>query len=334
VEQSGQKNSNLSLSDSIGLLALVFAFFAFVVDPSPVIKFALLCCACVSSAIFVWISHWTFRWSRLVKLFTSLIVCVVIWGNSLIRVSKQIPTFGRVVAVGKRVWISTHSPAAHLFEAATAGALSMLFLLLLIGVVVAAVKSQKSRPNGAKGFLDYKLETETAIGELPQKMVPITAIIGEVGIMLGKAAKNTNSTPSSETRAHLRAITVLSHRLDGLTRRLVVHCNSLESTAQRYSEGVTGWSAWIEQQAGQSDASKLLLSSSSQFGQSILGAMHQTDEYLKGLDSIRGVSQALNGAVERHVLQIIRVRATLQELLKCSDSVISTLGAGIEGDPA
>lgn len=316
--------SNLSLGDSLGLLGLIFAGLSFVVDPGPGLRLLLLLGACVCSVVFILVSHWTYKWSKLSKFLASCFLLFVFWGRVLLHVSEQFPVFQGLLGTVNKVLALSRRPAARYLEAGLIGVLFTLTALLLIGLIVAAVKRRKGYISANKGFLDFKLDAEVAIAELPLRLLPISDVIDEVGQMFVAQTAIIVSAPVSETRTHLRNVRNTSRKLNKSTRKLRGLRRRLEETARRLNDGVTGWSLWMAQQERGSGV-EVFVTAISGFVKGNIYAIEGTSRYLEQLDGMRGVSQHFNEALGAHRLEVELIRDVLKDMSVSSSAALQRL---------
>jgi hypothetical protein len=272
-----QNSEGLNKSDSIGFVGIILGIIAVTVDPTPPLKLGLLLIACVCSIIFIWKSHWTYKLSVPTKFLVMLIVVAVLWIRAIIQVLGQISLFAPVLRFLSRLRLYIASPGARLFEAAIFGAASMLILLILLSKLQASLNSRERRTIGTKGFLDYKLDAESAIAEIPVMLKPISAILGEVGQMMETDSARILTTPVSATSAHLKNIQALALKLETSTRRLAPLVSKFKIIANKFAEGITGWSAWMRQQSGAEQNKALFVAVTSTFALNNRAAMLQTE---------------------------------------------------------
>jgi hypothetical protein len=328
MTSSGNGKTNLSLGDSIGLLALVFAIFAFLVDPTPTVKLALILGACGCTVIFIWISHWTYRLPTIAKTLCSGIVIGSLWTGTLARITNQIPGLKPTLALGARLRADAHTPTARLFEAGTLGALLTLVALAIFGAFIVRWNARRSDAAPQKGFLDYKLEAEQAIQAFPSRLEPITTIVTNVGKLMEAHTARIAESQVSDTGSYLKKLRRFARELDSDTKKLARPCERLRSTALAYSEGLTGWTDWMKTRPGYTPAKQQFVSVTHEFIKSTISGVAHMNVYLDRLSLMRGVSKDLNYSVDRHIDRIASIRDVISGV---TDSSLLATGKLIPG---
>ena len=189
--------------------------------------------------------------------------------------------------------------------------IGMLILILLRWVALASVsisKRAKQEQVSAKGFLDFKLQAELAMSDLPRALEPITAISVQVGRAIQKQALEVKRAASMSTRRQIRVTKVAAMRLDKYSRGLNRKCSRLEQIGSSLQEGLLGWYTWAHNQ----EASRIALSQATpslrRLCESITTAIKTTEAFIASLEATKGVSRDMNEALERHIQVVWRIR--------------------------
>jgi hypothetical protein len=129
------------------------------------------------------------------------------------------------------------------------------------------------------------------------------------------------SGPTGYTGAG-RTTRVGALRLDKYSRRLDRKCSRLEQIGSSLQEGLLGWYIWAHKQ----EASRIALSQATpslrSLCQSIRSEIQGTDNYIATFEAMKGVSRDMNGALERHIQVLRRIRnANSNILIACTGAL-------------
>ena len=125
--------------------------------------------------------------------------------------------------------------------------LAALFVSLMVAVAVKAFRSGIARPNAAKGFLDYKLQTEQAFVELPRILGRFTSLMDEVSRSVDTLTADFSRASGSTIKA-LAASRAAAIRINNYSAQMARVQSKFEKQSRLLSEGLCGWSAWIKEQ--------------------------------------------------------------------------------------
>ncbi len=101
--------------------------------------------------------------------------------------------------------------------------LGMVVLMLCNSIVflVSMIRNRaKQTQPFEKGFLDYKLQAETAIEDIGPAITPISSITSQVGNFMEKHARDVSASVGRSTKEHWRVTRMGSVKLDRYSRRL------------------------------------------------------------------------------------------------------------------
>lgn len=188
------------------------------------------------------------------------------------------------------------------------GALFAFFAMAFILNTIAIFRETRIRRDRRKqsasnhrGFLDYKLEAETAINALPQVIGKLSRTMGHVTPRLQQAAERMAS--ASSTRQQLAVSKSTAEALDRISRRFQRESRLFEEIATSLSEGLNGWSQWIEEKSGANKSSVL-----PGFTDTLQTLIHQLDRsvennqnYIATISGTKGASRVLDPALDRHI---------------------------------
>ena len=198
--------------------------------------------------------------------------------------------------------------------------LGMLILILTQwGIFAASSISNRSKQKqlSEKGFLDFKLQAETAMADISPAINPITAITSQVGDAMARLAQKVSAVTAKSTGNQLRVTKSGAVKLDKYSRRLDSKCLRLEQIGSSLQEGLLGWYTWAHKQ----EASRIALSEATpslrRLCQSMTLGIQGTDSYIATLKTMKGVSRDMNAALERHI-QVIKKNPQCQyQYLRC-----------------
>jgi hypothetical protein len=214
------------------------------------------------------------------------------------------------------------------------GALIATFLIALVLDVIAIFREsatarvrRKKSMSSEKGFLDFKLEAETAMAALPDAVNKLARIMERVAPAISPQADKLLKATS--TKDQLAASRAASDSLDRISRRFDGVLSDLESLAALLFEGMNGWSQWIEEKSGANRSSFLsFMDSLRTLIQNLQNSIDQNEAYINTMTKIKGTSSALNAATDRHIrivekirIATVRIQAACSEMLRRLDNL-------------
>jgi hypothetical protein len=177
-----------------------------------------------------------------------------------------------------------------------------------------------------KGFLDYKVDAEGAILEMPSVLVRLTKIMQKIepSIDIHTGALQRASTASQQLRVSKDA----SLSFDKWSIRVERIQVKYAKMGELLSDGLSGWSRWIEA----SHPSKASVGSFPESMREFIGVLNKSNDslmtYITILESGKGMSRILDSAIDRHVspLRAIfeinwRIHNTCNESLRILDEL-------------
>jgi hypothetical protein len=206
------------------------------------------------------------------------------------------------------------------------GAVCVILGALLLVVLKQFVRTRRPSGTGIKGFLDYKLDTENAMLALPAILGKLTAITDDVAKSMDK---HTNALQrASSTSQQLKISKVASSSLD----RYSVKANRVQvkyvAVGRLLSEGLSGWSKWIEESRPSKSSFADFPNAMRQFNAGLKGSNDALHLYITTLRQGKGASRVLDAAIDRHIhhLQLIldtnlNIHAACIESLKIIDGL-------------
>ena len=202
------------------------------------------------------------------------------------------------------------------------GVLSTLALQHLERRFSAAKTKELSTKKAQKGFLDYKMQAEKSISRFPSVLGRVTKIIGEVGVSLRSQGLRAGEALNSTTRVHLRIVRRTARMLDGYSNRLDASCDQLETVGNALTEGLHGWLKWAHKQESAVQNLQELIRALRKLFLNMETGLNGTDQYLGSVEALRGVSQEMNDAIDRHLISVTRIRDVLEGMRQSTYSTL------------
>jgi len=336
VSEESRKAPALNVGDSIGVVALVFAIFAFVVTPPVWLKLLLLIAAAIAIWFAVHLSHWTHSLKMSTRIILSGVASVALLLIGVSQIEDQLRAEHRMT-LGTGVSNALQSVTGFLSrpwpQRLAFIALGMLLLFsgwIVFTRVAAYLKQRRTNQTSDKGFLDYKLQTETAIEELGPAIKPISQIMGEIMGLLQHAVDKNNPPPSSlPTHKQIRVLKRLATKIDSLSQKMDEKCVGLERVGNLLTEGMVNWFNVKYAPSGAKQLFESTTASLRKLCESIGQTQKHTDEYLVTIENTRGLSQDMNLALTSHAKSVRRVREANQKIL---DSCVKALKAAEDAE--
>jgi hypothetical protein len=322
VEDRKATAKTLSTGDSIGLVALVFAVIAFTITPSPRAKIVLLLLI-GGVATIVRFSHWTRTWSRIKRSIGWIVSSVVLLGIGIPQINEQLKAEHRQAL--SDLYIGTINLTKVLFAGswmqrsfwAFVGGVSILCLQLVIIAVNNYLRRMKAFQSTDKGFLDYKLQAETAMSDLSPTLAPISEIMFQVGKMIEEQTRRASEVALVETRAQLLVVRRSAKKLNRFSHQMESKCSRLEDNGRILEEGMLGWFKWLN---GQQDHDSELVAVAiplRSLCNSMEEAIRQSNRYISTLENAKGVSRDMNVASDAHIRVVTRVHEATLKIWDC-----------------
>jgi len=280
--------------------------------------------------IFVLLIHpiWNFWWveARLWRKFAAtllfILALICLGRSSWPSGSGSLLQFAAHLMEGFWRWMV--GPHGRWFDRSVGAAYSVAVImgLVLLGRMLNA-RRLSPRVQPQKGFLDYRLEAETAMSAMPAMLEKLTAIMTEVGPAMEKHTKALER--ASSTAEQLRVSKLASSSLDRYSIRVDRVSARFVENGDLLSEGLIGWSKWIEE-AGSPKAS---------FGdfpevlRHLIGnlsvANDHLTEYIATTSHVKGASSVLNAAVDRHIRSWELIVHTNRRIHEACDETLKIL---------
>jgi hypothetical protein len=180
-------------------------------------------------------------------------------------------------------------------------------------------KNRKKVYAQTKGFLDYKLEAETAMSALPSILGKLTVVTSKVGpAMDGHTRELANAlTTERQIGVSKRAAHTLDRSTKGFDKVLIDY----EATGATLVEGLDGWSIWLGKTSNKT-ALVPFIGALREFIPVINTSTQQIEQYISIMNNGKGASSVLNAGVDRHVRSLSRV---LEVNVRIRDMCIETL---------
>jgi len=309
-----ESQGHWNFGDSVGVLALIFAILAVDLVPTPLFKFGLLLLAVVGIAYCLKKSHWTHTWPPALKFVAwAFLAFVLSWiligqidgqlvadhsrtvGEAATAFMGHIGDFGKRLTASKLFWIVVG-----------------MLLLRATQVFFSNVRSSLARTNAIgktdKGFLDYKLQAENAVTELPRVLDGLTQIMGRVSSMIGGQAPAMHAALSRPTKVQIHVVAEVARKLDAYSQQMEKRCVRLEAIGRALSEGMSGWFGWMKGRVDLTSEAAPLVAVLEGAATTIGQTINHEEKYIESLSSSIGVSQDMNSALDRHIAVNQRVR--------------------------
>jgi hypothetical protein len=328
----------IAFGDSIGIGAFVFAMIAFAFLPTWWLRLPLLIAAIAGLVFLVYRSLLTHAWNPLTKLLVASASSIVLLIIGISQIVDQLKAENRwqpfVVALSSFRHGLARVVASPWMIRGTCVFVGMVAILFYqwIKRTLSSLKEKRAILTGQdKGFLDFKLQAETAMADLSSAIEPISAITDQVGNAMARQAQEITRAVAMSTGSQLRTTRVGALRLDKYSRRLDSKCLRLEQVGSSLQEGLLGWYIWAHKQ----EVSRIALSQATPslrtLCRSITSGIQGTDNYIATFEAMKGVSRDMNGALERHIQVLRRIRnANSNILIACvgalniADSTLSS----------
>jgi len=245
-----------------------------------------------------------------------------------------------VVCFGFLVWPEADKGAAHGVSIALGISKMLLRMLtgpgvryslcIVLGMLLLAVsqriarrlaivqKTKRGRRAEAKGFLDYKMQTEEGAHRLSPKLKEISNIVANVGICMGEYTKRVQGVSTSSARIQLKRVRQSANMLDSYSRQLDKKCAYLEQIGDPLAEGIHEWLKWISTLPNRWVAKQELDGSLRDMLKATDAALNTINTYLTIFEGIRGVSRDMNYAVNAHLISMKRIRDVIEKIRKSS----------------
>ena len=322
--KSGKQSDPLSLGDSIGLLSLLSGFLAFVVSPPPILKAFLLASTVCALCFFIWRSRWShsYRPSSKLLLATSCGAGILYLGLS--QMNREHPFFAQISA-HVHIWLKTSLVQRCIWF--TLGVLCLRGLQLLRDAFKQRLMRGFTLANTDKGFLDYKLQAERSMAQLPIEVGAITSIVADVGKAMEQQTKKMTTARLQPTRKQMQLVAQTARLLDGCTRGIEAKGRRLEDIATSLNEGLTGWLRWMHGQPNGKETISPLLSAMKTHVEILRASDVTSDGYLIALKGMRGVSQHLTIAIDAYLASFERIRKVNAGIADSSEAVIRLFDA-------
>jgi hypothetical protein len=148
----------------------------------------------------------------------------------------------------------------------------------------------------SKGFLDYKHEAEIAMKAFPKLLGKVTLTMQKIAPAVDKHTKALRQ--ASTTKQQIDVARDLARSLGKFSRELESTQAKYTANGRAISEGLEMWSAWVNRQGAQVDAT--FVDTLSTF----IGTMHSSNlklrKYIETIGANRGVTSTLDAGIDRH----------------------------------
>jgi hypothetical protein len=185
------------------------------------------------------------------------------------------------------------------------GAVCAITVTLLLVIIKQFIRTRQPSVAGIKGFLDYKLDSENAMQALPAILGKLTAIMMDVAQSMDD---NTSALQkASSTSQQLKISKAASSSLDRYSARANRVQVKYVEVGKLLSDGLCGWSKWIEESHPSKSSFADFPEAMRQFNAGLKESNDKLRDYITTLRRAKGASRLLDAAIDRHVhhLQLI-----------------------------
>lgn len=195
---------------------------------------------------------------------------------------------------------------------------SSLITLIRLGYRWLSARQLTTLPE--KGFLDYKLDAETAILALPASMAKLTVVMKEVGSAMDRHTVALQRAKS--TARQLKISEAAAHSLDRSSASMNRVGVKYAQNGSLLSSGLNGWSTWIKKthpgKSGFMDFPQALRD----FIPIISKSNSSLQTYITVMQNGKGASSVLNAAIDRHIGSLSAVYNTTTRIhAACCDTL-------------
>jgi hypothetical protein len=331
-----EKKSSVAFNpgDSIGLIALVFAVIAFTVSPPAWLKLLLLVVAVIGVFVALRLSHWSYSWSRVRWVSTSLAISLVLLWIGGVQINGQLKTedgmtLGMAASKAFHVVVGyLHLTWPQRLICVVVGVLAVLSGQAIIARVVQRKNADERLAEADKGFLDYRLQAENAVESLGPALVPITKIMGEVVGVLGSLVRPDPKVSSQTTEVQIRGLKQTARKINSLSNAMDAKCVGLEEVGRLFTEGMPGWVGWMYRQQGAKEDLAYTVSNLTRLVSTIEETQGHSNDYIGAVEGARGVSRDMNLALDNHIRSVRRVRDANQRILDACKRTLQIANGG------
>lgn len=207
--------------------------------------------------------------------------------------------------------------------------LTLLIELLIFAVAGVAAAQRRRNASTEKGFLDHKLLVEEAMNKLPSIIEQISKTVVQVGRETEIHSSQVRGAANASARAQREVVGGTARMLVRYSRQLDSKCVPLERVADSLAEGQLAWFSWMKAHGTLIVESSPIRRMMSGMCDTMSGVLNSSVSYLETIESLRGVSQELNAAVDVYAASLRRIQ---NANLKIMNSCLSTLKLTQEQD--
>ncbi|MGI4755764.1 MAG: hypothetical protein ACRYGF_02830 [Janthinobacterium lividum] len=305
------QSSPFSVGDSISLISFLFAVVVFVISPPLWLRALLLLAAVPGIFLGLKTAYWTAQWSFTARTATASLLSSAILLLGAVQINEQLAlqhhqTLGQIAqnAVARLLQLRKSSKSAAI------GWMISGALLLWCAQQIKKLAPSWSRKATVypKGFLDYKLQTESAIKGLSPAIAPLSQLMDDVTTMTQTQKHKIEAAAAKSTERQVAVIRATSKKLDRITRNFVDRGRNLERLAISLQQGLLGWFTWAQGNPSRLDGLRPLQEPLNGMLTSMESALNSTGLYISSIEGIRNISADMNGAVERHLSAIEEIQ--------------------------
>jgi len=176
---------------------------------------------------------------------------------------------------------------------------TIFILVVLIRRLIKFARSRNIAPLTEKGFLDHKASAENAMNLLPGPVNDLARIRRKVKASIERRTQDLQYVRS--TKRQLRVSELVAQSLDGFSRKMKRVSNRLSKLGTSVSEGLEGWSDWAQRSGTNKNVEQAFTEALKELVVNLKAANEMLESYIESVNGIRGISGALNAAVDRHI---------------------------------
>jgi hypothetical protein len=178
-------------------------------------------------------------------------------------------------------------------------------LFALRSLLIRANHARRTILTGQKGFLDYKLEVETALTSIPGILNKISIITAEVAPAMER--HTASIVPTEPTERHIGVSKEAAQTLERFSRRIDKVLREYESVGASLVDGLDGWSKWLGESSQKKTTMVPFITALKQVVPTMATVTVQTVQYADTVRHMKGVSMVLNAGIDRHVQSVDRI---------------------------
>jgi hypothetical protein len=168
-----------------------------------------------------------------------------------------VAVWGAIVATLAAVILFFRGASPYMLVALVSSAVTLALVVAVTGAVV-AIRSRSSRQaassrSGRKGYLDYKIQGQRALGAMSSSVQAATRVMEAVGTEATSGARRTRLAQSlkfgNADELAYRQVARTGRRLERRASAMKLHADKYATDVALFIEGFGKWTEWVIQQA-------------------------------------------------------------------------------------